>query len=159
MPAMRGIYEDPTQMSNESHKRAPKPLNVYLIDPEAQTITQQTMDWSSVRGAVDMINAYVGGAFDITSAPLYRQETRRFEGVSVYVNDEGALIDPDEQWTFKIGRGASARHLAGKAMVTGMADEYGDTLSCLHSLDDVVSQVQFFGLGNPVVPYFHITTF
>jgi hypothetical protein len=146
-------------MSNESHKRTPSPLNVYLIDPEANTVTQATVDWSTVRKSVDAIHDYVGGNFDITSVKLHRAETGKFEGVSVFVNDEGALVAPDEQWTFRIGRGASAQHLAGKAIVTGLADEYGDTLTCQHSLDDVVAQVQFFGQTRPVVPYIQVTSF
>jgi hypothetical protein len=114
--------------------------NSYLIDPVAKTVEPFTIDLKDYTAIYRAIGA---DCFDAVRVRLMARQTDLVE-CTVFVDDEGALNE--DHVCFEIGhRPEVAILLAGKALLTGGADEEGNSLP-VHprlSLVDVRRQVKW----------------
>lgn len=125
-------------------------IRALLVDPEAQTVSEVHFPQGDIHEMYRLMDCH---CFDAVSLYLRGADRKEPSPVTVWCDDEGALKDPDDQRCVFIGeRYGKAVHLAGKLLVTGLADDEGNTLTCPDELTPEAVRPQIMFGAPPVVP-------
>jgi hypothetical protein len=124
-------------------------INAIVINPSDRTVLAVEYEGGDIRQMYALIGCHT---FDAVAGQL-RGITGALYPVTMWVDDEGALKAPEDQHCSLIrdGRGG-IHHLAGNILVTGPADEEGETLGIAPALTEEVVRKAVVWNAPPVVP-------
>lgn len=132
----------------------PTTIRALVVDPEIGAVSEATFERNDLKAMYALIRCHTFDCVDVELAGT----DGKFHRASIWCDDEGALIEPDEQHCVYIGTPQRYRHLAGRLLVTGGADEEGEITDLDASITPARLAKQIRWKAPPVVPHFHVFT-
>lgn len=131
----------------------PTTIRALLVNPTTKTVTPCTFERNSLSQMYDLIGCHT---FDAVALVLEAVDGELYP-VTLWVDDEGALKDPEEQRCCFIGLPGRVRHLAGNILVTGPSDSEGEITDLLLGITPEIVAEQVVWDAPPVRPWMQVT--